>query len=67
MEKRTDLAVGDRIRMKKKHPCGSDTWEIMRTGADLRLRCEGCGRQIMVERRMVEKNLTGVLGSKEKL
>jgi len=54
---RHEFQVGDVIRMKKKHPCGSDTWEVMRTGADFRLRCTKCRRQIMVQRRMVEKNL----------
>ena len=48
--------VGDTIRMKKPHPCGSHEWEILRVGADFRLKCAGCGHQIMVPRRVVEKN-----------
>lgn len=48
--------VGDVIRMKKKHPCGSNEWEILRVGADFRLKCKGCGHQIMVTRVLVEKN-----------
>lgn len=48
--------VGDIVKMKKKHPCGSFEWEILRVGADFRLKCEGCGRQIMIARKMVEKN-----------
>ncbi len=48
--------VGDRIRMKKPHPCGSFEWEVLRTGADFRLKCAGCGHQIMVPRKLVEKN-----------
>lgn len=48
--------VGDTIRMKKSHPCGSSEWEILRVGADFRLKCKGCGHQIMVPRRLVEKN-----------
>lgn len=48
--------VGDIIRMKKPHPCGSQEWEVLRTGADFRLKCMGCGHQIMVPRRLVEKN-----------
>lgn len=48
--------VGDIVRMKKKHPCGSFEWEILRVGADFRLKCTGCGRQIMVPRKLVEKN-----------
>lgn len=48
--------VGDIIRMKKQHPCGSFEWEILRVGADFRLKCAGCGHQIMIPRRNVEKN-----------
>lgn len=50
------FAVGDIIKMKKPHPCGSHEWEILRVGADFRLKCVGCGHQIMVPRRLVEKN-----------
>lgn len=48
--------VGDVIRMKKKHPCGSFEWEILRVGADFRLKCMGCSHQVMVSRKLVEKN-----------
>ena len=48
--------VGDIVRLKKKHPCGSSEWEILRVGADFRLKCTGCGHQIMIARRLVEKN-----------
>ena len=48
--------VGDVVKMKKKHPCGSFEWEILRVGADFRLKCVGCGRQLMIERKLVEKN-----------
>ena len=48
--------VGDVIKMKKSHPCGSNEWEILRVGADFRLKCAGCGHQIMVPRKLVEKN-----------
>ena len=46
--------VGDVIRMKKPHPCGSCEWEVLRVGADFRLKCQGCGHQIMVARRLVQ-------------
>lgn len=52
----TNVNVGDIIRMKKKHPCGSDEWEVLRIGADFRLKCVGCGHQIMTPRKNVEKN-----------
>ena len=48
--------VGDIVTLKKGHPCGSKDWEILRVGADFRLKCMGCGHQIMVPRKMVEKN-----------
>ena len=48
--------IGDVVTLKKGHPCGSKDWEILRVGADFRLKCAGCGRQIMVPRKMVEKN-----------
>ena len=48
--------IGDIVTLKKAHPCGSKDWEILRVGADFRLKCRGCGHQIMVPRRLVEKN-----------
>ena len=48
--------VGDIVKMKKKHPCGSFEWEILRGGADFRLKCLGCGHQIMIARKLVEKH-----------
>lgn len=48
--------VGDIVKLKKKHPCGSYEWEILRVGADFRLKCMGCGHQIMIARKLVEKN-----------
>jgi hypothetical protein len=48
--------IGDIVQLKKKHPCGSFQWEIMRVGADFRLKCMGCGHQIMIPRTQVVKN-----------
>ncbi|MEF9946006.1 MAG: DUF951 domain-containing protein [Lachnospiraceae bacterium] len=53
--------VGDQVRMKKKHPCGSYQWEILRVGADFRLKCVGCGHQIMLSRKLVEKNTKEII------
>ena len=53
--------VGDVITMKKPHPCGSKDWEVLRVGADFRLKCKGCGHQIMVPRRLVEKNTRNIV------
>ena len=52
-----DIQVGDIVRLKKQHPCGAKEWEVLRIGADFRLRCLGCGRQIMIARKLVEKNI----------
>ena len=52
-----DIQVGDVLRMKKPHPCGSREWEVLRVGMDFRLKCRGCGRQVMLARRLVEKNV----------
>ena len=52
--------VGDIVKLKKPHPCGSREWEILRVGADFRLKCLGCGRMVMVERSFVVKNARGV-------
>ena len=60
MEKKWDYKVGDIVKLKKPHPCGSQEWEILRVGADFRLKCEGCGHQVMAERKMGEKNTRGL-------
>ncbi len=56
-ERGMELNVGDIIKLKKPHPCGSSEWEILRTGMDFRLKCKGCGHQIMITRKLVEKNI----------
>ena len=48
--------IGDIVRLKKKHPCGSFEWKILRVGAEFRLKCMGCEHQIMIARKLVEKN-----------
>lgn len=57
--------VGDHVKMKKQHPCGSYVWEILRIGADFRLKCTGCGHQIMIPRKQVEKNTKELLKKNE--
>lgn len=52
-----DIQVGDRLTLKKPHPCGSFEWEVLRTGADFRLKCLGCGHQIMSARSQVERRI----------
>lgn len=56
-----DIRVGDELLMRKKHPCGSDRFSVLRIGADFKIRCAGCGREVMLERVKVEKNIRKVL------
>lgn len=63
MEKK-DFQVGDVVEMKKAHPCGTNAWEIQRTGMDFRIRCTGCGRSVMLPRNKFEKNVRKVLTEK---
>ena len=51
------FTVGQIVKMKKSHPCGSDQWEILRVGADFKLKCLGCGHMVMLPRNKVEKNI----------
>lgn len=56
MNEDLQFEVGDIVQLKKQHPCGSKEWEIIRVGADFKLKCCGCGHLIMVERKKVCKN-----------
>lgn len=56
-----DIQVGDIVKLKKQHPCGAKEWEVLRIGADFRLKCKGYGHQIMIARRQVEKNVREVV------
>jgi hypothetical protein len=46
----TDIRLGDIVRMRKPHPCGSLQWEVVRLGADIGIRCQGCGRRVLLPR-----------------
>ena len=54
------INVGDKVQLKKKHPCGGDSFEVMRAGMDFRLRCETCGSQIWLSRSNLEKRIKKV-------
>ena len=56
-----NIQVGDTVRLKKQHPCGSREWEVLRIRADFRLKCKGCGHQIMIARVALEKNVKEIL------
>lgn len=55
-----DIRTGDLLTMKKNHPCGSKTMTVLRSGMDFKLRCTGCGREFMVPRNKIEKNIRAV-------
>ncbi len=58
-----DLQLGDRVQLKKQHPCGGKTFVLTRVGMDIKLRCETCGREVMLPRRAAEKAIKTVLES----
>ena len=51
-----DISVGDILVMKKNHPCGSNRFLVLRVGMDFKLRCQGCGREMMLTRQKAEKS-----------
>jgi hypothetical protein len=55
------VELGDRLELRKPHPCGARTWTVHRLGADLGLVCDGCGRRLLLERAEVERRLVKVL------
>ncbi|MEX0625167.1 MAG: DUF951 domain-containing protein [Chloroflexota bacterium] len=56
-----DLRIGDRIALRKAHPCGAREWRVTRIGADIGLVCEGCGHRILMDRLDVERRFTAHL------
>ncbi len=57
--------VGDVVEMKKQHPCGSFQWEVIRVGADIKIKCTGCNRIVMLTRVKFEKGVKKVIKSME--
>lgn len=60
-----DIRLGDQVKMRKPHPCGSDVWTVIRVGADIKIRCQGCGRIVMLDRPLFEKRLKKILSRVE--
>lgn len=56
-----DVQVKDILVMKKAHPCGTKQWLVLRTGMDFRLRCMGCGHELMLPRSKAEKSIVKIL------
>lgn len=60
-----DVRLGDVVQMRKAHPCGSDRWTVIRTGADIKIRCLGCGRIVMLDREAFFKRRKKLLSRPE--
>jgi hypothetical protein len=56
-----DIRLGDVVRMRKAHPCGSMQWEVVRLGADIGIRCNGCGRRVLVPRRQFTRQVKALV------
>ena len=55
-----DIKAGDILTMKKAHPCGEKRWRVLRAGADFRLKCLGCGHEVLSPRFKAEKNIRSI-------
>jgi hypothetical protein len=60
-----DIRLGDVVRMRKAHPCGSFQWEVVRLGADIGIRCDGCGRRVLLPRRQFSRQVKVLVSRKE--
>ncbi len=56
-----DIHVGDKLLVKKPHPCGAKEFLVLRVGADFKIKCAGCGHEVMVPRAKIEKNIKSVV------
>jgi hypothetical protein len=61
-----DLEMNDILKLRKTHPCGEDRWKVIRLGADIKIECLGCGRQIMLPRRKLARSLKTNLSLQER-
>lgn len=59
------ILVGDVVRTRKTHPCGGDEWTVLRTGADIRIRCNKCGRLVMMDRETFVKRRKALVSRPE--
>ncbi len=57
----TPVSLGDVVRLKKAHPCGTNEWEIVRVGADIGLKCRGCDRRVMLVRSEFDRRFRGFI------
>jgi hypothetical protein len=61
-----DLKLDDMLKLRKIHPCGEDRWKVIRLGADIKIECLGCGRQVMLSRRQLAKRVKSNLSQEER-
>jgi hypothetical protein len=60
-----DVRLGDVVRMRKAHPCGSYQWEVVRLGADIGIRCSGCRRRVLIPRRQFTRQVKTLVSRRE--
>lgn len=60
-----ELHLHDTVELKKEHPCGSRRWEVLRLGMDIKLRCLGCGHEVMTPRRKAEKSIKRIISKED--
>ena len=60
-----EIRLGDQVQTRKKHPCGSDEWIVTRVGADIKIRCTGCDRVVMMDRPDFEKRVKKIIAHAE--
>jgi hypothetical protein len=61
MRKPVDLELNDIVRLKKQHPCGGSEWQVLRTGADIRIQCTTCQRVVMLPRTELERRIVALV------
>jgi len=59
----TEIKLGDVVRLRKKHPCGSSEWQVVRVGADIRIKCLKCQRHVLLERSIFERRVKAIISS----
>ena len=60
-----DLKLNQKVELKKQHPCGSKVWTVLRVGMDIKLRCDGCGHELMLPRSKVEKAIKKIISEED--
>jgi len=61
-----EVKPGDLVKMRKKHPCGSYEWQVVKLGADVGVKCRGCGRYVLLERKAFERSIKSFLTESQK-